>query len=255
MNRNDKLEAFGRLIDIMDDLRSKCPWDQKQTMQSLRHLTIEEVYELGDAILDNDREQVGKELGDILLHVIFYARIAEEEGDFDLAGIIHQECEKLIHRHPHIYGDVKVSDADEVSRNWEELKKQEGNRSALSGVPVSLPAMVKAMRIQDKARATGFDWEQPAQVTEKVREELGEFLDAGDSQEREREFGDLLFSLINLARFLQIDPEEALERTNKKFINRFTFIEEQARLEGRKLTKMTLEEMDAIWDKAKQKGL
>jgi len=253
-----KLDAFRRILGIMDDLRARCPWDRKQTFESLRHLTIEEVYELGDAILAGDDDGIAKELGDILLHVIFYAKIAEEKSRFDIADVIHRECEKLIHRHPHIYGDVSVDDAEEVSRNWEALKMKEGHRSVLSGVPASLPSLVKAMRIQEKARAAGFDWEKREQVWDKVGEELDEFrreAERGNGEKTAEEFGDLLFSLINLSRFLDINPEEALERTNRKFIHRFTFMEDRARETGRRLADMTLAEMDALWDQAKQRGL
>lgn len=255
---NEKLKAFERLLQIMNELREKCPWDKKQTMQSLRHLTIEEVYELGDAILENHTEHIKKELGDILLHIIFYSKIAEEQTLFDIADVINQECEKLIHRHPHIYGDVKVADADEVSKNWEQLKLKEGHKSVLSGVPSSLPAMVKSMRIQEKARSSGFDWENKDQVWEKVLEELNEFKsesDRGNQEKINSEFGDLIFSLINYARFIDVNPEEALERTNKKFISRFTFLEDRVNHTGKKMNDLSLAEMDKIWDEAKSKGL
>jgi XTP/dITP diphosphohydrolase len=253
-----KKEAFGRLLQIMDELRSRCPWDRKQTMESLRHLTIEEVYELGGAILDGDAEQVRRELGDLLLHVIFYAKIGEEQGQFDIAGVIHGQCEKLIHRHPHIYGDTKVQDAEEVSRNWEALKMKEGHRSVLAGVPAAMPSLVKAMRIQEKARAAGFDWEKDEQVMDKVREEFGEFEEAvaqNRSADMAGEFGDLLFSLVNLARFLGINPEESLERTNRKFIRRFAFMEDKARDQGVALASKSLAELDDWWDEAKRRGL
>ena len=255
---NEKLKAFERLLNIMDDLRAKCPWDQQQTFESLRHLTIEEVYELGDAILENNAENIKKELGDILLHIIFYAKIAAEKNMFDIADVINRECEKLIHRHPHIYGDKKVESAEQVSKNWEQLKLKEGNKSVLEGVPASLPSMVKAMRIQEKARSSGFDWETKDQVWEKVLEELNEFkseAEKGNSDRMKNEFGDLIFSLINYARFIGVNPEEALERTNIKFIKRFKYIENSANENGRKLHDMTLTEMDKIWDEAKAKGL
>ncbi|MFM9027681.1 MAG: nucleoside triphosphate pyrophosphohydrolase [Bacteroidota bacterium] len=248
--------AFERLAVIMDELREKCPWDRKQTLESLRHLTIEETHELSDAILDNDLPSIRKELGDLMLHLLFYAKIAQEKGAFDIASVMHGECEKLIHRHPHIYGDVKVQDEEEVKRNWEALKLKEGNTSALGGVPKSLPAMIKAMRIQEKARGVGFDWERPEQVWEKVEEELLEFrqeADAGKDDKAAEEFGDLFFALINYARFKNINPEEALERTNRKFIRRFRFLEESAAKAGRSLREMTLEEMDVYWNEAKEK--
>ncbi len=240
----------------MDRLRAECPWDKKQTMESLRHLTIEEVYELGDAILNNDVTNIKKELGDLMLHIIFYSKIASEQAAFDIADVMNEESEKLIHRHPHIYGDVQVTGADEVSQNWEQLKLREGkDKSVLGGVPVSLPALVKAMRIQEKARSAGFDWEKPEQVWEKVVEELNEFkneCEKGDTERMNAEFGDLLFSLINYARFLNINPEEALERTNLKFIKRFSYLESQSKADGKVLKKMTLEEMDKYWNKAKE---
>jgi XTP/dITP diphosphohydrolase len=260
---NDKLKAFERLLGIMDDLREKCPWDKKQTIQSLRHLTIEEVYELADAIIDNDKTEIKKELGDILLHMIFYAKIASETGDFDIADVINSLCEKLIHRHPHIYGDaegnkIEVADDAEVSRNWEKLKLKEGTTSVLQGVPVSLPAIIKSMRIQEKARSAGFDWERKEQVWEKVVEEMNEFrseVEAHDDEKASQEFGDLLFALVNYARFLNINPEEALERTNKKFIRRFQYLEQSALANNQKLSEMTLPEMDVYWNEAKAKGM
>jgi XTP/dITP diphosphohydrolase len=255
---HEKLEAFKRLLTIMDDLREKCPWDKKQTMDSLRHLTIEEVYELADAIIDNNRNEIKKELGDILLHIVFYSKIASETNEFDITEVINSVCEKLIHRHPHIYGDVKVENDEEVSRNWEQLKLKEGKTSVLEGVPVSLPAVIKSMRIQEKARAAGFDWEKPEQVFEKVEEEFEEFkveVKNNDQLKMEQEFGDLMFSLINYARFKKINPEEALERTNKKFIRRFQYLEQQARANNQVLTSMSLEEMDVYWNQAKQNGL
>ena len=250
-----RAEAFERLATIMDELRAQCPWDKKQTLESLRHLTIEETYELADAIIDRDLPEIRKELGDILLHIVFYAKIGEELGAFDITSVIHGQCEKLIHRHPHIYGDVKVQDEEEVKRNWEKLKLKEGNTSVLDGVPTSLPALIKSMRIQEKARGVGFDWEKPEQVWEKVEEELGEFrteADAGNTAKAEEEFGDILFAQVNYARFRNINPEEALERTNRKFIRRFQYIEEAARTAGRNLSDMTLAEMDVYWNEAKQ---
>ncbi|MEN8139585.1 MAG: nucleoside triphosphate pyrophosphohydrolase, partial [Bacteroidota bacterium] len=252
--KQDKLKAFERLLDIMDDLRSGCPWDKKQTLESLRHLTIEEVYELGDAILDNDLEEVKKELGDILLHIVFYSKIGSEKGVFDIADVANSISEKLIFRHPHIYGDVNVVDAEEVKQNWEKLKLKEGRKSVLEGVPLSLPAMVKASRIQDKAKGVGFEWDNPEDVWKKVEEESGEFHQAVADNDRpamEEEFGDLLFSLINYARFMKINPEDALEKTNKKFIKRFQYIEAQAEKNGRVLSEMSLEEMDVYWEQAK----
>lgn len=254
----EKLAAFQRLLTIMDDLREKCPWDRKQTMQSLRHLTIEEVYELADAILEDQRSEIKKELGDILLHIVFYARIASETNEFDITSVIHSLCDKLVHRHPHIYGDVTVADEAEVSRNWEKLKLKEGKTSVLEGVPVSLPALVKSIRVQEKARAAGFDWEEKEQVWEKVKEELEEFKreeEAGDQQKMEQEFGDVMFALVNYARFRNINPEEALEKTNKKFIRRFRYMEDRVNEDGKKLSEMDLPEMDKYWDEAKAKGL
>lgn len=255
-NRSNEMLAFHRLLDIMDDLREKCPWDMKQTMESLRHLTIEETYELSDAILENDRQEIKKELGDIMLHLVFYAKIASETGDFDIAEVLNAICEKLIHRHPHIYGDVEVKDEEEVKKNWEQLKLKEGNKSVLGGVPQSLPALVKAMRIQEKARGVGFDWEESHQVWEKVQEEISEFKEAVDlglsDEKKEDEFGDVLFSLVNYARFADINPETALERTNKKFIKRFTYLESKAKELGKNLSDMTLAEMDVFWNEAKK---
>jgi XTP/dITP diphosphohydrolase len=238
----------------MDELREQCPWDMKQTMESLRHLTIEEVYELGDAILDKDQQEVKKELGDILLHIVFYAKIGSETKDFDIADVTNSICEKLIERHPHIYGDVKVADEEEVKKNWENLKLKAGNKSVLEGVPMSLPALVKASRIQDKVAGVGFDWEEPQQVIEKLKEELEELkveVQAQDQDKMEAEFGDVLFSLINYARFLKINPENALERTNKKFIKRFQYLEEKAKEKNKPLTEMSLAEMDIFWEEAK----
>lgn len=243
-----RLEAFQRLLNIMDDLRAQCPWDKKQTMQSLRHLTIEETYELGDAILDNDLQEVKKELGDLLLHIVFYAKIGSETGDFDIADVANGVCEKLIIRHPHIYGDVKVDNEEDVKRNWEKIKLKEGNKSVLGGVPKSLPALVKASRIQDKAAGVGFDWDNIDDVFAKVKEEIEELHAEVKAQKHtaiEAEFGDVLFSLINYARFLKVNPEDALERTNKKFITRFQYLERKAAESGKSLRDMTLAEMEA----------
>ncbi len=253
--RQQQLQAFERLLDVMDDLRAQCPWDKKQTMESLRHLTIEETYELGDAILNNDLNEVKKELGDVLLHIVFYAKIGSETQDFDIADVCNELCEKLIFRHPHIYGDVQVADEEEVKRNWEKLKLKEGKKSVLEGVPKGLPALVKASRIQDKAKGVGFDWEEPQQVWEKVQEELQELqaeVQANNQVALEAEFGDVLFSLINYARFLKINPEDALERTNKKFISRFQYLEQKAEQLGKSLADMTLAEMDVFWNEAKK---
>ncbi|HEY6161133.1 MAG TPA: nucleoside triphosphate pyrophosphohydrolase [Bacteroidia bacterium] len=260
---NEKLKAFERLLVIMDELREKCPWDKKQTIDSLRHLTIEETYELTDAILEKDMQKIKKELGDILLHIVFYARIASETKDFDIADVCNSLCDKLITRHPHIYGDVKVENEQQVKENWEKIKLKEkdsltgeGFKSVLAGVPVSLPSVVKASRIQEKARAVGFDWEKPEQVWEKVQEELGELkaeVDQKASLEKiESELGDVMFSLINYARFVGVNPEDALERTNKKFIKRFQYLESEASKAGKRLDEMTLEEMDVYWNKAKE---
>jgi XTP/dITP diphosphohydrolase len=250
--REQQLGAFDRLLTVMDELRTRCPWDMKQTMNSLRHLTIEEMYELGDAILEGNMDEVKKELGDLFLHLVFYSRIASETDLFDVADVLNAICEKLISRHPHIYGDVVVADEEEVKANWEKLKLKEGKKSVLEGVPKSLPAMVKAQRIQDKARGVGFDWENADQVWEKVLEELEEFKSAANQQEQESEFGDLLFSLINYARFKGINPEDALERTNKKFIFRFQYLEQQSAADGKQMGEMTLEEMDEYWNRAKK---
>jgi XTP/dITP diphosphohydrolase len=253
-SREKQLQAFDRLLTIMDELREQCPWDKKQTLQSLRHLTIEETYELGDAILDNDLEEVKKELGDVLLHIVFYARIGSESGAFDIADVANAICDKLIHRHPHIYGDVDVKDAEEVKANWERIKLAEGKKSVLEGVPNSLPALVKANRIQEKVSGVGFDWEQPQQVFEKVIEELEELeaeREAGNTAAMEQEMGDVFFSMVNYARFLGINPENALERTNKKFIRRFQYLEKSAKEAGKKLHDMTLQEMDQYWEAAK----
>ena len=253
--REQKLQAFGRLLDIMDDLREKCPWDKKQTLESLRHLTIEETYELGDAILDNDLEEIKKELGDVLLHIVFYSKIGSESNAFDIGDVENSICEKLIHRHPHIYGDVVVADEEEVKRNWEKLKLKEGKKSVLEGVPKSLPAVVKASRIQEKVKGVGFDWEEAHQVWDKVQEELNELqveVEVGNQDNIEAEFGDVLFSMINYARFLKVNPEDALERTNKKFIKRFQYLESKATELGKSLADMTLAEMDVFWEEAKR---
>ncbi|SFS29761.1 nucleoside triphosphate pyrophosphohydrolase [Lutibacter maritimus] len=253
--REQQLQAFGRLLDIMDELRSKCPWDQKQTFQSLRHLTIEETYELGDAILNNDLQEIKKELGDVLLHIVFYAKIGSETDAFDIADVAEAISEKLIHRHPHIYGNVEVENEDDVKQNWEKLKLKEGKTSVLEGVPKSLPALVKANRIQDKVAGVGFDWEEPQQVWEKVQEELAELnaeIEKGNTDNIEAEFGDVLFSLINYARFIKVNPENALERTNKKFINRFQYLEKAAKKMDKSLHDMSLAEMDVFWDAAKK---
>lgn len=253
---NEKQEAFQRLLTIMDELRAQCPWDKKQTIESLRHLTIEETYELSDAILKKDSNELKKELGDILLHIVFYAKIASETNAFDITDVINSLCDKLIFRHPHIYGDVKVQDEEEVKQNWEKLKQKEkdGNKTVLSGVPDSMPALLKAYRIQEKARAVGFDWEKPEQVFEKVKEELGE-LDAevakNNAEKIENEFGDVLFSLINYARFLNVNPEDALEKTNKKFIKRFTYMEQKLKEQNKQIGDCTLAEMDVYWNEAK----
>ena len=252
--RKEQLAAFERLLDIMDDLREKCPWDRKQTMESLRNLTVEEVYELGDAILEKNPEEIKKELGDVLLHIVFYSKIGSEKKHFDIAEVIDSLCKKLIDRHPHIYGDVEANDEKQVKENWEKLKLKEGNKSVLSGVPKSLPALIKASRIQDKVAGVGFDWEEPQQVFEKVKEELAELqteVEKNNQDEIEDEFGDVLFSMINYARFLKIDPETALERTNKKFIFRFKYLEEKAKQYNLDLSEMSLLEMNKFWEEAK----
>jgi len=255
-NRAEKLAAFDRLLTLMDQLRNLCPWDKKQTIESIRHLTIEETYELSDAILEGDMEEVKKELGDIMLHMVFYARIADEKEAFHIGDVITAITDKLIHRHPHIYADVEADDETQVLQNWEKLKlKEKGNKSVLGGVPKSLPALIKAQRIQEKAKGVGFDWDKKDQVWKKVEEELAEFKheeQAGNKEKATAEFGDLLFSLINYARFNKINPEEALERTNKKFINRFQYIEEASKKEGKALADMSLKEMDVYWNKAKE---
>ena len=254
-SRKEQLEAFNRLLDIMDDLREKCPWDKKQTIQSLRHLTIEETYELADAILDNDLLEIKKELGDVLLHIVFYAKIGSEKKAFDIADVANSISDKLIDRHPHIYGDVQVENEADVKRNWENLKLKEGKTSVLEGVPKSLPAVVKASRIQEKVAGVGFDWEKPAQVWEKVQEELAELneeIKAGHSENTEKEFGDVLFSMINYARFIDVNPENALEKTNKKFIKRFQYLEKAAKKQNKQLSDMSLTEMDVFWEESKQ---
>lgn len=249
----DKLAAFERLLTIMDELREQCPWDRKQTMDSLRHLTIEETYELTDAIMDGDMEEIKKEIGDIMLHMVFYSKIASEKKAFDVADSLNSICDKLIDRHPHIYGDVEVQDEEEVKANWEKLKLKEGKKSVLEGVPKSLPPLVKAVRIQDKARGVGFDWEHKDQVWEKVQEELAEFKAEADAEtdKVEEEFGDVLFSLVNYARFKGINPDDALEKTNKKFISRFQFLERESAKDGKQMGEMSLEEMDVYWERAK----
>lgn len=261
--RPAQLAAFGRLLDVLERLRAECPWDRKQTLESLRHLTIEETYELSDAIIRHDLPDLQKELGDVFLHLVFYAKIASETGHFDIADVLNAQCEKLIFRHPHIYGDVQADTEEEVKKNWEQLKlREKGNTSVLGGVPTSLPALVKAMRIQEKARGAGFDWERPEQVWEKVQEELGEFGDefahadpaAINAERAAAEFGDLLFSLINFARHAGINPEEALERTNRKFIHRFQYLETQAARAGQQLADLSLAEMDVYWEEAKRQA-
>lgn len=253
-SKAEKLAAFGRLLDIMDTLRAECPWDKKQTFESLRHLTIEETYELGDAILSGDRTEIKKELGDLLLHIVFYSKLGSEEEAFDLADVANEICEKLIYRHPHIYGDVKVKDEAEVKKNWEALKLKEGKKTVLGGVPKGLPALVKAQRIQDKVAGVGFDWENATQVWEKVKEELNEFqleVQKGDLKKSEEELGDVLFSLINYARFLKINPDTALEHTNRKFIQRFNTMEAEVEQKGKFLQDLALEELEDLWEKAK----
>jgi len=262
-SRAEQLAAFDRLLTIMDELRAQCPWDKKQTTESLRHLTIEETFELSDAILEGNPEEIKKEVGDLLLHLVFYAKIGSEQGSYDIATVIDSLCEKLIRRHPHIYGDTVAHDEETVKQNWEKIKLTEkGNVSVLGGVPKSLPALIKSMRIQEKARGVGFDWEEPEQVWEKVKEEMGEFeaefrVGAGSKIDQEKaagEFGDLLFSLINYARFIDINPEEALERTNIKFISRFQYLERAAKAAGKNLSEMSLAEMDVYWEEAKKEA-
>ena len=254
-SRKQQLAAFNRLLDIMDDLREQCPWDKKQTLESLRHLTIEETYELADAILENDLNEIKNELGDVLLHLVFYAKIGSEKKAFDIGDVANAISQKLISRHPHIYGDVVVRDENEVKENWEKLKLKEGKKSVLEGVQKSLPAMVKANRIQDKVSGVGFDWEEPYQVWNKVQEELSELneeIKKGSNNSIESEFGDVLFSLINFARFIGVNPENALEKTNKKFINRFQYLEKAVKKERKKLSEMTLSEMDVYWEQSKK---
>lgn len=262
-NKEEKLAAFGRILQIMDELREQCPWDRKQTMESLRLLTIEETYELGDAILKGDMQDIKEELGDLLLHIVFYAKLGEEKQAFDMGSVIHSLCEKLIVRHPHIYGDVQVKDEEEVKQNWEQIKLKNGNKSVLGGVPNSLPALIKAYRIQDKAAQVKFEWEKVDEVWAKVQEETNELHEALAMEDTnslrsskvEEEFGDLLFALVNYARFIKVDPEAALERTNLKFMRRFSFIEQRAKDLGKTLSDMSLAEMDAIWNEAKKNGL
>lgn len=252
---DEKQKAFGRILTIMNELREQCPWDKKQTLESLRPLTIEETYELSDAIIKKDLTLLKEELGDILLHIVFYAKIGEEQGAFDIAQVINDLCEKLIRRHPHIYGDVKVENEEQVKQNWEKLKMKEGRKSVMGGVPESLPALIKAWRIQDKAKQVGFEWDNINDVWAKVEEELHEFKEVvkeADADKMEDEFGDLLFSLVNYSRFINIDPETALERTNQKFLKRFRYIEEVAASRGKQMTEMTLGEMDEIWNEAKK---
>lgn len=254
-NRANQLKAFERLLDIMDDLREKCPWDQKQTFQSLKHLTIEEVYELNDAISENNPTEIKKEIGDLLLHLVFYAKIGSETQLFDIEDVCNTLCEKLIYRHPHIYGNVEANDEKTVKENWEKLKLKEGNKSVLSGVPKSLPAIVKAYRIQDKVKGVGFDWDNKEDVWKKVEEELDEFkfeVSSNNLEKQEQEFGDVLFALINYARFCNIDPEEALNKTNNKFINRFTKMEDLIKKDSKQLGNLSLNELDIYWDIVKE---
>lgn len=256
--REEQMKAFGRLLDVLDELRVKCPWDRKQTNESLRPNTIEEVYELCDALMKKDTPNICKELGDVLLHVVFYAKIGSETGDFNIKDVCDRLCDKLIFRHPHVFGEVKADTAEQVSENWEQIKLKEkgGNKSVLSGVPEALPSLIKSYRIQDKARNVGFDWEEREQVWDKVKEEITEFeaeVAHMDRDKAEAEFGDLMFSLVNAARLYKINPDNALERTNQKFIRRFNYLEEHTLKQGRNLTDMTLEEMDAIWNEAKEK--
>ena len=254
-----QMEAFARLLKIMDELREQCPWDKKQTMDTLRYLTLEEVYELSDAILKKDQTEIKKELGDVLLHIVFYAKIGSESGEFDITSVIDPLSEKLINRHPHIYGDVKVENEEEVKKNWEKLKLKEGKKSVLEGVPSSLPALIKAMRIQEKARGVGFDWEHPEQVWDKVQEEIRELnkeiRDKSNIEKIEDEFGDVLFALINYSRFININPEDALERTNKKFISRFMYMEQKILESGKNLSDCSLAEMDVYWNEAKKNNI
>lgn len=254
-SRKKQLQAFDRLLTIMDELREQCPWDKKQTLESLRHLTIEEVYEVGDAILNNDLDELKKELGDVLLHIVFYAKIGSEKKAFDIADIANAISDKLVDRHPHIYGNAIAENEEQVKQNWEKLKLKEGKKSVLEGVPKSLPALVKANRIQDKVAGVGFDWEEPHQVWDKVQEELSELneeITKGNQKNIEKEFGDVLFSMINYARFIKVNPENALERTNQKFIKRFQYLEEKARDNGKQLSEMSLAEMDSFWNESKK---
>lgn len=253
MKRENQLKAFERLLDIMDELREKCPWDRKQTMESLRPNTIEETYELSDAIMADDLHNVAKELGDVLLHIVFYSKIGDEKGAFDIADVCNLLCDKLVYRHPHVFGSAEVSDAGDVIKNWEQLKRTEkdGNKTVLSGVPASLPSLIKAYRMQDKARAVGFDWEKKEDVWDKVEEEIGEFRD----NPSEEELGDVIFSIVNAARLYDLNPDTALEKTNVKFKNRFTYVETEAVKHGSDLRDLTLEQMDELWDEAKSKGL
>ena len=257
-SKETKLKAFSRLLNIMDDLREQCPWDKKQTFESLRHLTIEETYELGDAILKNDLLEIKKELGDLLLHIIFYAKLGSEKNAFDIADVANEICDKLIHRHPHIYGSISVEDEHEVKKNWEKMKLKEGKKSVLEGVPNTLPALVKSQRVQEKAAGVGFDWDNKKQVWDKFKEELKELDQALDSKKEdaiEDEFGDVLFSLINYARFIKVNPESALERTNKKFIKRFQHIESMAKKSNRSIENLTLVEMESYWKQAKNQSI
>lgn len=258
--RKEQMEAFGRLLDVLDELRVKCPWDRKQTNESLRPNTIEEVYELCDALMKNDEANICKELGDVLLHVVFYSKIGSEKGDFDIKDVCDKLCDKLIFRHPHVFGEVKADTAEKVTENWEQLKLKEkdGNKTVLSGVPDALPSLIKAYRIQDKARNVGFDWEEKEQVWTKVKEEISEFeaeVSDMDKEKAEAEFGDVMFSLINAARLYKINPDNALERTNQKFIRRFNYVEAHTIKQGRNLSDMTIGEMDALWEEAKKQGL
>lgn len=259
-SREEKLAAFGRLLDVLDELREKCPWDRKQTNESLRPNTIEETYELCEAIINRDNDAIKKELGDVLLHVVFYSKIGEEQGLYDVADVCNTLCDKLIFRHPHVFGDVSVSGSRQVEQNWEQIKLKEkgGNKTVLAGVPAGLPALVKSFRIQEKACNVGFDWERPEQVWDKVREEFDELqqeMARGDADGMESEMGDFIFSLVNAARLYKINPENALERTNQKFIRRFNYVEQEAHKSGKNLKEMTLAEMDALWDEAKERGL
>ena len=254
MEEDKRLAAFKRLLDIMDELREKCPWDSKQTIDSLRYLTIEETYELSDAIIDHKYDNIREELGDLMLHLVFYAKIGAEKEQFDITDVLNGICEKLIRRHPHIFGDTVAQTAEDVKANWEKIKLKEGKRSVLGGVPVSLPAMVKAYRMQEKAKGVGFEWNKTSEVWDKLEEELGELKTEVEAQSEhiEEEFGDVLFSLINYARFIHVNPEDALEKTNKKFIKRFQYMEERAHAQGKQLSDMTLDEMEALWQEAKK---